>query len=392
MSNQVMGPHVDIDQRSASVLPRQEDIADWASGRRIFVSSLITDMLNERAASRSAIADIGADPVMFEHELGAQDVSADEAYLAGVRGSDVYVGLWGPRYGVRMSDGYSATHAEFLEAEKQGLRLCLFVGDANSADFDGQQRDLIAGARNLYTTSTWQTIDDLQERIRTRLMALAAEDLAPWVRLGPLFFRATDISGDGTKLIIKAQVRSASVHAELVQLRDARTQIVFASTAESKVVRIDRLSSTMRSTNVHDETIELSVVSQGQSASAVFRLGSINGVPSDEVQKKSLAAGLFGEPASGDSFSPWGALTAPVDPLKLIRRLGLDDSVLRPIVTLLITQHLFESGSAAVVNAVVLGPSVVGKRRLKVTWTPPKIYDNVPAPSTVTIEGLLSGV
>ncbi|WP_032407553.1 DUF4062 domain-containing protein [Rhodococcoides fascians] len=67
MSNEVMGPHVDIDQRSASVVPRQEDIADWASGRRIFVSSLITDMLDERAASRSAIAEIGADPVMFEH-------------------------------------------------------------------------------------------------------------------------------------------------------------------------------------------------------------------------------------------------------------------------------------------------------------------------------------
>lgn len=389
MSNEFMGPHVDIDQRSASVVPRQEDIADWASGRRIFVSSLITDMLDERAASRSAITEIGADPVMFEHELGAQDVSADEAYLAGVRGSDVYVGLWGPRYGVRMSDGYSATHAEFLEAEKQGLRLCLFVGDANSADIDGQQRDLIAGARNLYTTSTWHTIDDLQERIRTRLMALAAEDLAPWVRLGPLFFRATDISGDGTKLLIRAQVRSASVHAELGQLRDARTQVVFASTAESKVVRIDRLSSTMRSTNVHDETIELSVVSQGQSASAVFRVGSINGVPAEEVQKKSLGAGLFGEPASGDSFLPWGA---PVDPLELVRGLGLDDSVLRPIVSLLITQHLFESGSAAVVNAVVLGPSVVGNRRLKVTWTPRRIYDNVPAPSKVTIEGILSGV
>ncbi len=288
-----------------------------------------------------------------------------------------------------MSDGYSATHAEFLEAEKQGLRLCLFVGDANSADIDGPQRDLIAGARNLYTTSTWHTINDLQERIRTRLVALAAEDLAPWVRLGPLFFRATDISGDGTKLLIRAQVRSASVHAELGQLRDARTQIVFASTAESKVVRIDRLSSTMRSTNVHDETIELSVVSQGQSASAVFRGGSMNGVPAEEVQKKSLGAGLFGEPASGDSFLPWGE---PVDPLELVRGLGLDDSVLRPIVSLLITQHLFESGSAAVVDAVVLGPSVVGKRRLKVTWTPRRIYDNVPAPSKVTIEGILSGV
>jgi len=72
------------------------------------VSSLITDMPEERAAAREAIEGVGATPVMFE-DLGAQNVSAAEAYLSGVRSSDVYVGMWGPRNGVRMPDGYSAT-------------------------------------------------------------------------------------------------------------------------------------------------------------------------------------------------------------------------------------------------------------------------------------------
>jgi len=62
--------------------------------------------------------------VMFE-DLGAQDISAEQAYLSGCAVSDVYMGIWGHRYGVRMPDGYSATHAEFLEAERNGLRLCL---------------------------------------------------------------------------------------------------------------------------------------------------------------------------------------------------------------------------------------------------------------------------
>jgi len=133
-----------IDQVSASLQVTDADLRAWASGRRVFVSSLITDMPEERAAVRSAIVSVGATPVMFEDDLGAQDVPADRAYLAGVHSSEVYIGLWGERYGVRMSDGYSATHAEFLEAERYGLRLCLFVHDKGTGEMDGGQRDLIA--------------------------------------------------------------------------------------------------------------------------------------------------------------------------------------------------------------------------------------------------------
>src|SRR5664279_1446755 len=141
-----------IDQRSASLAASDHDVRAWASGRRVFVSSLITDMPEERSAARAAIEAVGAVPVMFE-DLGAQDVSADQAYLSGVRGAEIYVGMWGWRYGVRMPDGYSATHAEFLEAESNGLRLCLYVLGEASGEMDGPQRDLIQGARNLYTTS-----------------------------------------------------------------------------------------------------------------------------------------------------------------------------------------------------------------------------------------------
>lgn len=116
----------------------------WATGRRVSVSSLITDMPGERPAVRAAIEAVGATPVMFE-DLGAQDVSAEQACLSGVRSSEVHVGMWGPRYGVRTGDGYSATHAEFLEAERDGLRLRLFVHGETSGEMDGPQRDLIHG-------------------------------------------------------------------------------------------------------------------------------------------------------------------------------------------------------------------------------------------------------
>ena len=45
---------------------------------------------------------------MFK-DLGPKYVSAEQAYLSRVRSSDIYVGMWGPPYGVRMADGYFAT-------------------------------------------------------------------------------------------------------------------------------------------------------------------------------------------------------------------------------------------------------------------------------------------
>jgi hypothetical protein len=195
-----------IDQRSASLAASERDVRDWASGRRVFVSSLITDMPAERSAVRAALETVGATPVMFE-DLGPQDVSAEQAYLSGVRSSDIYVGMWGPRYGVRMADGYSATHAEFLEAERNGLRLCAFVHGESSGEMDGPQRDLVQGARNLYTTSSWTDPADLGLRVQRRLEDLAAEDLAPWVRIGRAVFRATEIVND-SKLSRHAEVLS----------------------------------------------------------------------------------------------------------------------------------------------------------------------------------------
>ena len=39
-----------VDQRSASLAASEVDVRVWASGRRVFVSSLITDMPGERSA------------------------------------------------------------------------------------------------------------------------------------------------------------------------------------------------------------------------------------------------------------------------------------------------------------------------------------------------------
>jgi hypothetical protein len=83
-----------VDQRSASLSASEQDVRAWAGGRRVFVSSLITDMPQERSAVRAAIDTVGATPVMFE-DLGPLDVprrSGLPGRGAQLRGSCGHVG------------------------------------------------------------------------------------------------------------------------------------------------------------------------------------------------------------------------------------------------------------------------------------------------------------
>lgn len=374
-----------IDQRSASLPAADHDVRAWASGRRVFVSSLITDMPDERAVARAAIEAVGATPVMFE-ELGAQDVSAEQAYLAGVRSSDVYVGMWGARYGVRMPDGYSATHAEFLVAERAGLRLCLFVHGEPSSAMDGSQRDLIQSARNLYTTSPWTNAADLERRIRQRLEQLAAEELAPWVRLGRAVFRAREINNDGRTISITADLRSGAVHAELVRLRDQRASTVpWASPSDAHAVQVVELSTRTTSTAGYQEHL---VLSRQERRTSTMRT-SINGLSADEVTRRALSDGLFNTSLLGEQ-ARW--MAQPIDPFAPLRGLGLADSVLRPVARLLFTERLLTDDIASRTDTFALGPSHQGTRRLQATWTPPQIYANEPDPVPASIDGTVSGL
>lgn len=373
-----------IDQRSASMAASDADLRLWARGKRVFVSSLIGDMKAERAAAREAIEAFGATAVMFEEELGAQDITAEQAYIAGVRTSEIYIGLFGPRYGVRMGDGSSATHAELMEAEKHGLRLCLFVNGETSGEMDRAQRDLVDGARNLYTTSSWTDPDDLRRRVERRLRDLASEDLSPWTRVGRAIFRAKEFGGNGQTLTVTADILDSAVHGELVRLRDGRGTVQYTSPHESRTVQVAELHTRSTSSARFEETLTLVV---GQDGTYPQPMGSINGVSATEVFRRQLSDGLFGTTLLGDE-AHWGS--RPLDPLAEIRGLSLDDAVLRPVARLLCVEKMLSGGHAARVDQFTLGPSHQGRRRLSMVWTPRQVYSDVPDPEQISLEGVIA--
>src|SRR5918998_1842560 len=64
---------------------------------RIFVSSTMVELANERAAARRAIEKLRLIPVLFE--LGARPHPPRDLYRAYLRQSDVFVGIYGQQYG-----------------------------------------------------------------------------------------------------------------------------------------------------------------------------------------------------------------------------------------------------------------------------------------------------
>lgn len=111
---------------------------------KVFVSSLIRGYEEYRAAARDAITVLGEVPVMAEHDFGARPVSPREACLEGVRQSDVYVGLFGSRFGHVSEAGKSATQEEFEEARRRGLVILVFEQDVEKEE---QQRDLLSAIK-----------------------------------------------------------------------------------------------------------------------------------------------------------------------------------------------------------------------------------------------------
>jgi predicted ATPase len=84
---------------------------------RIFVSSTMKELANERAAARTAIERLRLTPVLFE--LGARPYPPRDLYLAYLRQSDVFIGIYGQQYGwIAPDQEVSGLEDEYLNAGK----------------------------------------------------------------------------------------------------------------------------------------------------------------------------------------------------------------------------------------------------------------------------------
>lgn len=93
---------------------------------RVFVSSTIGELAEERAAAREVLGDLRLTPVMFE--LGARPHPPADLYRAYLAQSDVFVGVYGERYGwVAPGSQVSGLEDEYLLS--RNLPTLLYIKD-----------------------------------------------------------------------------------------------------------------------------------------------------------------------------------------------------------------------------------------------------------------------
>ncbi len=170
-----------IDFVAATRRLADDEFAVWAQGQTVFLSSVMGELAGERQAVAEHLESLGAAVRWFE-EFGGRDDSAVGAYLSEVRSSTLYVGLLGDSYGAMLGAGpyagFSATHAEYLEAGAQGKRVS-FWARTPADDREGHARRFLDEVQLFHVTGSFIGPDDLPGKVDKRLREVAADDLAP---------------------------------------------------------------------------------------------------------------------------------------------------------------------------------------------------------------------
>lgn len=153
-----------------------ESIATPDRRLRVFVSSTLEELAPERAAVRAAVRRLHLTPVMFD--LGARAHPPRELYRAYLEQSDVFVGVYGERYGWIAPDmGISGLEDEY---DLSGGRPRLLYVRRSAPGRDPRLEALIARmqAESGSSTTPYDDPEDLAERVADDLAVLMTERFA----------------------------------------------------------------------------------------------------------------------------------------------------------------------------------------------------------------------
>jgi hypothetical protein len=273
-----------------------------------------------------------------------------------------------------------------LHAETSGLRIA--VWSLRADDREGHEQSFLDEIRTYHVVPTFATAADLRTQVEERLKAIAAEDLAPWCKLGNIVFRATEVADHGGELEVTARIRSDEVAYAIERLRgDVRFRgddSRFTGGGRSRHVRVTSMST--RTTAARSRMIVLRLETREEPGNSLIEM-SVNGRSAAELAEIALRSVLFGErnPLADQLL---GFMAEIPDPLEALRAARVADEIARPLAELVITDALVGSGRAARVTEFRLGASVRGERRLTLAWEPARQYSSERA-TVRRIEGLV---
>jgi hypothetical protein len=375
-----------IDRAAAAELPSAEGVHEWAREKRAFISSVMAEFAEERHTVAAGVRGVGLRAVLFE-EFGGRDADPEEAYLAEVEGSDIYIGILGKRYGKPLKTRYSATHTEYLHAEKHALRIAVWTSTAE--DREGHEQSFLDEVRTFHVVPAFRTVADLQRQVEERMSAIAAEDLSPWCKFGNTVFRAIEVEDRGAVINVTARVKDDSVAQALEAARGDRwnrgTKGHFTWSGRCKYVKVAGVHVTTTSARSKMFRLEFEVDEAPQDSTLEF---SVGGMTPADLTERALRTVLFGEP-NPLVDQHMGFATEIDDPLRPLRESPVSEEIIRPLSELLLTDLLVGTGRARNICIFKLGVAIRGRRRLTLAWETPSRFSNEPA-TLRTISGEVS--
>jgi predicted ATPase len=160
-----------------SQVPRDEVVIQTPDRRlRVFVSSTLGELAEERRAVARAVTGLRLTPVMFE--AGARPHPPRELYQAYLAQSDVFIGIYWQRYGqVNAGMEVSGLEEEFLLSGTRELPRLLYV-KMPAPDREPRLAELLARIREDASYRHFRTPAELGRLVRDDLAALLSERFA----------------------------------------------------------------------------------------------------------------------------------------------------------------------------------------------------------------------
>ena len=161
-----------VSQEPAPAPPEGHPLIQTPDQRlRVFVSSTLGELAEERRAVSRAISALRLTPVLFE--LGARPHPPQELYRAYLAQSDVFIGLYWQRYG-QLVPGARMSGLEDEFGLSAGLPRLLYV-KAPAPDREPRLADLLARIRQQASYRIFRTPAELGRLVRDDLAVLLSE-------------------------------------------------------------------------------------------------------------------------------------------------------------------------------------------------------------------------
>ena len=364
----------------------EAEVRQWAAGRKVFISSTMTDLQAERQQAVATMRGVGADPRFFESFSTSGDPAS--VYVPEVSRADVVVLILGERYGspVPNMNGRSATHVEY-DAAIEALKPVLVY----RKETPGLQREppLEAFLRQLdaqHVAARFGDASQLDDLLREGLYKRAQTDSLEWVKLGQAVFPATRFQHEGTNIKVYTATRDSQIVSYLRGFAQGygRSEVLVVGTdvwLTSNMTLTEEAHGRFQREYVLDIEIQKDQMgSPKQFAKHTYtQFGSIGGISGQDFAKAYVKALLFGEPLPdvlGHSFRPQEPerpafyLPALYAQLKDHQRV---DELFPSLGRVYLTDRLVrglpgEGGVAERIYNLELGPVYNGKTHIRLTY------------------------